>query len=317
LNRLKAPYHFTHGQIPQRLITSIQSIGITNPPKILQTKNALNYILISGQRRIQIMYRLDKNALIPVHIYSTKELSSFEAFRLNLFDNLATRKLNAIEKTNILKILHQTFSVSLSEILSHYLPLLNLSNQKEKFDDYLKLQKLNKNIKDILAQEVLQVDSAIKLLDFNPKDRGILAHLIQKLNLGINNQKTLLMLAWEIYRREGIPFSRILALKSVKKILKNDIWTSSQKWSKLYLKLKHLRYPKLSLLEDQFNKIKKQIHIPPALILQNPPFFEGNEYLLQMHFKNLTEYQNCVSILNLLASEKAFGELFKLTLENE
>jgi hypothetical protein len=286
-------------------------------PYIQQMKDNPDEILISGKKRIQILYQLNHSGLLHVQILSPEELSKIEAFRLNLFENLAVRILNDIEKSNVIKVLTQDFMISKETLQADYLPHLNLPLREETIEEYLKLQELDENEKELVALGVLKADSAVQLLKFNKNSRVLIVNLIQSLHLGLNPQKTLLKLAWEIFKKGGISFDKLMTQESFKKILDQDKWSPSQKWARLEGELKKLRFPMLSQLENEFANIKKELKLPPSLTLQNPAYFETSDYLVQFHFKNLKEYQSHVKILNDAASNKTLEQLFKLTGEND
>lgn len=312
---LKAPFSFTYGPPPEILRKSIQEIGVTHPPILLEKDS--NLILITGRRRIAVLNQINPTSHLLAKIYSSNEISDLDAFRINLFENLSTRNLNPIEKANTLHTLTHTFKLASNEIFRDYLPLLNIPTKGEWLSLYLKLLELNTRAQDLVSQGALQADSAVELLKFNTPDQCILLKLITELRLGINSQKSLLKLSWETIRKAHTTLAALLEEKAFQKIFKMDDAPPSQKWTQLEAELKRHRYPILSRLESQFNQIKKKLKLPPTLTLQNPPYFETNDYLIQLRFKNLQEYTNHLRLLESMAKQKALEELFKLTGEND
>lgn len=315
LHQLQSPFIFNHGPIPNALKESIQAIGITHYPQILETD--AYPILITGQRRIQTAHELNTNQNIPVIVYAKNEITFLEAFGLHLFENLATRKFNSIEKSNILHILATQFKIPHPSLLKDYLPLLDLPLKESTVIEFLALQKLQPSAKDLVASGTLQVDSALRLQKFDLLDQDVLIHLIGDLHLGVNPQKLLLELSWEIMKKNRVTPKEWLETSPFKDILSEKSWTQAQKWACLELELRKKRFPFLSKLENDFKDIKKNLRLPPSIQLQHPPYFETSDYLIQFRFKNLEEYEKGIRLLSKDDFTKTLAGIFKLTAEND
>ncbi len=314
LIQIKTPFNFNYGSIPGELKESIQSIGVTHYPQIMQS--ASEYILITGNRRIQIAYELNPKQNLPVIVYEKDEISELDGLKIQLLENLATRKLNPIEKSNVLTLLQNRFKISLEKILKDCFPLLDLPIKESMFHEFLSLQKLSSQAKDFVSKGILQVDSAGRLLKFSEIDQKILLGIIHDLKMGMNPQKLFLELCWEIFKKTGLEPSKLFEQPNLKEILIQPTWTSSQKWSRLELELRKIRFPRLSQLEEEFKNIKKELKLPPQLQLQNPPYFETTDYLIQFRFKNMHEYEAGLELLNKENLKEHINNLFKLTAED-
>lgn len=317
LIKLQNPFNFTFGLIPQPLIESIKKIGILNMPIVLESKKDSIAVLVTGKRRIEVLYETDPKANTSIRLYTNSELSDLKAFHINLFENMAIRCLNPIEKSNILYILTSKLKITDQIIKKDYFPLLHLPPKESALNDFLEFQKLDEKAKKIIADEIIQTDNALRLLKFDFEDQLKLLDIIKELHLSSNNQKILIELARETSKRDRKTFLEILAQKSLQDALNNTDWTPSQKWSKFENELRHLRYPKLSRLEDDFKSIKQKMHLPPTISLQNPPYFETNNFQIQFRFKNKKEFEHILHILNSINSNSDINPLFKLTLEDE
>jgi hypothetical protein len=316
LVQLKPIFNFTYGGTPEVLFESIKKIGVTHPPCVQEEEKGHVEILISGKRRIQTLFELDRNQLLTVHVFSPNELSKLEAFHLNLFENIGIRSLNPIEKSNVLTFLTQDLKISIESVLKNYVFYLGLPVKEETIHEYVKLQDLDEKAKELVALGTLQVDSAVQLLKFNKADASIILKLIQNLHLGVNTQKMLIKLSWEIQKKTGVSFFALSQQEAFKEILRQESWTPSQKWTRLESELKKLRYPMLSELENQFKHLKKEMKLPPSVTLQNPAYFEASDYLLQFRFKNLQEFHEHLKTLSGVSSSESLKQLFKLTEED-
>lgn len=314
LVHLPAPFDFRFGTSVPFLKESIKKIGISHPPILRTSENTTQ--IIHGRQRIQAAHELNPEGSIEVKIYRAEELPDINGFNLCFFDNISLRLLNPIEKSNVIHILTFKLKKSKGEIVAGYFSFLQLPPKEEIIDHMLNLQKLSQDTKEMIASNLLQVDSALNLLEFEDVDRNILLGWIKEWRLGINSQKKLIQLAWEVFKRKNVPVHKLVLEENIKTILAEN-WNSSQKWSRLEAELKRLRFPVLSRMESEFQGVKKELRLPPSVSLQAPAYFEGTDYLVQFHFKNQQELKEAVDILNRTASEnEKLKILFRLTGEN-
>jgi hypothetical protein len=314
LIHLPAPYDFRYGPFPALLKDSIQKIGIVHAP-LLKISGEGEH-LIHGRQRIQAAHALNPEGQIEVTVYEENELSETEGFNLCFFENISMRSLNPMEKSKIVRILASQLKKSSDEIIKIYFPFLQFAPKPEIMDQMLRLEKLPENAKDLLASGLLQVDAALDLLEFEENDRNILLGWIKEWHLGINAQKKLIHLSWDVLKRKGIPVHKLILEVDIKTILEGNL-NPSQKWARLEGVLKRLRYPQLSRMESDFQEIKKELRFPPSVSLHAPAYFEGTDYLIQFHFKNHQELEDAVAVLKRTASEsEKLKTLFRLTGED-
>lgn len=314
LLELPTPYDFTHGRIPKVLSESIRRVGIATPPRLFKGDSHIS--LLSGKRRIVIYNQLQPKRSIDVQILSEDEFSKLQAFQLHFFENVTTRILNPLEKSNVLRILTESLKISLNAIIETFAPYMDLAPKEETILSHLKLQELDETSKDMISMSVLQPDTAIELLKFKDQDRPWILKIVNDLHLGVNPQKSFVKLLWEIFKKTGISISDLAQEAVFNHILDNNKWSAPQKWNRLELELMQRRFPILSHLEAQFSKIKKELKLPPSISLQCPPYFETSEYLIQLRFKNIQEYRHHLATLNAISQKKELEELFQLTGEN-
>ncbi|MBI1870681.1 MAG: hypothetical protein HYS07_05750 [Chlamydiae bacterium] len=315
LSNLSTPFNSTFGDPPKLLEDSIQKIGVIHPPLLLTEKTG-QPILISGKRRIEIAKKINPHQTLWVKSYTREELTNLQAFHLNLYENLSIRKFNAIEKSNVLALL-TNLGISQESLQKEYLSLLELPLKEETPQQYFYLQKLDEETKQLVSLGILQVDSALILLKLDFKDRSCLTSLIQNLRLGVNPQKILIRLAWDIFKKGNIPPHELFESQTMKNILEEESWSTGQKWASIEYELRKLRYPRLSQMEEEFKNIKKEMKLPPTITLQSPPYFESPDYALQLRFRNLEDYQEKLAILQQMGNNKNMEKLFKLTTEYE
>ena len=135
------------GDNVEKLKLSIKSIGVTSPPIITPGKGKKSeYILVSGFKRVLACKQV---GLKNIPCFVTRSFSDLENFKIAVMDNIGTRELNPIEKSNVVfKLLK--FNAEKKEVISKYLPLLSLEPNVNVLNNFLTLQSFSKRIKNVL-----------------------------------------------------------------------------------------------------------------------------------------------------------------------
>jgi hypothetical protein len=293
-------YIFTFEPLLSGLINSIKKIGLINPPILEQTSDN-TYRIVTGLKRILALGQLKINQF-PAKIYqSMNPAPTLDLFLLNFFENIGTRNLNEIEKSIILHKFIHLFQVSEESVISEFLPLLNQGANKALLDRYLKLVYLKDNIRIAIVEEFISIDNALALLEMSLIERQSIFNLFQRLQLGKNNQKELLRLLREIAKISNQSIVQIVEDKEIQDILLNEKITSPRKIEHIKEVLKRMRYPLFSMVEMNFQNLKKDLKLPPNIILRPPPFFEGEKFTVELSFKNQAEFNKLIGILASIA----------------
>ncbi len=293
-------YIFTFEPLLSGLINSIKKIGLINPPILEQTSDN-TYRIVTGLKRILALGQLKINQF-PAKIYqSMNPAPTLDLFLLNFFENIGTRNLNEIEKSIILHKFIHLFQVSEESVISDYLPLLNPGANKAVLDRYLKLVYLEDNVRIAIVEEFISIDNALALLEMSLIERQSIFDLFQRLQLGKNNQKELLRLLREIAKISNQSIVQIVEDKEIQDILSNEKITSPRKIEHIKEVLKRMRYPLFSIVEMNFQNLKKDLKLPPNIILRPPPFFEGEKFTVELSFKNQAEFNKLIGILASIA----------------
>ena len=307
LNHIQWPLNFTHGPIPKLLEASIRRIGVLNP---IQINEANPLMLITGKRRLTIARQL-KLKTIPARIL--KNISHFDAFQISLNENITHRILHCLEKAHILYLLKNRFHLSNDDLLQQYCPLLSIPAKDTLINDYNQIHQSSEILKSSLLNDIITFESASRLVLFPEDQHQILIQTIQNLKLGCNSQKELLLLCFEIWKKDECNMNTLLQESFITDILSRNEWSEKQRWLKLQYQLMLKRFPHLMSLEEEFNKIKKGLFIPPRLSLQHSPFFESDDYKINCSFKSTEELHIHIACLQKLLESNECEKLFKLT----
>ena len=277
------PYCMSFG-FNLRLITqSIKRIGLVNSPFLIENGHG-KLIIITGYRRIQALKSLGRDKT-PCKILSKSDHSPLECLLLNLYDNIAIRKLNDVEKGMVLCRLENY--INKTEILEQYMPLLDLPSHESTSLFFMKLEKeLENDIKEYLVQGHLSLKIARMFLGMETEDRMRVFHLISSIKFNINQQGHLINFLTDLSRIHSISIQEILREHSFENIYSDTLLNNPQKAKALLYQLRVKRFPTLHQAEITFkNKILK-LGLPKDIRINAPPYFEGPQYRLEILFKD-------------------------------
>ena len=288
------PFCMSFGFDLRPLIRSIDSIGLLNSPLLIKTVHE-RLTIITGYRRIQAIKALNWDK-IPCRILSQSKLPPLECLLLNFHDNLSTRELNCVEKGMVLSRL--TAYLPDSEIIEHYMPLLDLPSNEDTLHLYIKIEKeLEIEIKKNLAQGRLSLHTAKMLLEIDPDSRSSICQLISYLKFNINQQKQFIDYIIDISHISGKPVSDLLEEEPVKGICSDEHLNIPQKGRAVLRFLRGRRFPSLTIAESTFKKMVSKLDLPDGVKIEFPRFFEAQHFRLEVCFKEGRELKEKIESL--------------------
>lgn len=301
-------YIFTFEPSLSAISQSIQRIGLLHPP-LLEQKALGRYRIVCGLKRLLALRQL-KFTDFPARIcYSQDDAPTVDRLVLALYDNLGTRPLNLIEKAQFIYKMIRAFGVPHQEILATYLPLLELGANPQVLERLLALNELEDYVKRAVVKATVTVDMALSLLRRQPAERRALFDLFQTLRLGSNRQRELFKLLIDLSALTEQPIPDLLQMPAIAAILENSELDHVLKTQRLKQQLLRLRFPRLAQAEANFYQLKRSLKLPPNLILQPPPFFEGDRFKLEMQFKDAREFKKLLATLTAIAETKQLEQL--------
>jgi hypothetical protein len=214
---------------------------------------------------------------------------------MSVYDMVASDRLNPIEIARALERLDNFFTRT--EVIKRYLPLLGLGASGEVYTRYVPLLRLSKSLQLAVAREELAMGVAGEFLRIKPAERRALCGLFRQLRLGVNLQKELFSLCFEISRRDKISITGLLQGSLLREIQKKAGLSAPQKAALVRDYLKRLRYPRLSERQRQFQGVVKRLGLAPGTALYAPPYFEGTMYRMEIRFATYAELRDRVAQL--------------------
>jgi ParB family chromosome partitioning protein len=292
----------------QNLRSSIQEVGLIQPVLLREKRDG--YQIVCGFRRVSIMEELG-SLEIESRVFGEKEMDELRLFSISLHENLTSRGFNAVEKAIALNKLVHRFQVEPSTVIKTYLPLFSLEPNEKILNTYLSLAQIEDEVKRYVLKEEVSRSNIRKLSILSSEDRIALLSLISCLKLSENRLKEVLTLLEEISRRDQCTFREIVHRPEIRAILSQKGLTPSQRTERVKEVLMDFRYPRMHQLEEEFERKRKNLHLPPLLSIRHQPFFEGKGLNIEFHFESMEEYRDILSSLSRLADKKEFEEIIK------
>lgn len=301
------PYCMSFGFDLKPLIRSVRTFGLINSPIVTRDREGRVEVVV-GYRRMLALKHLQWRE-IPCRDLSHAGLSPFQLLLLSLYDNLATRHFNEVEKGMILSRL--SAHVSRDEILRDFMPLLDLPSHEPTLELFLRLEELDQSIKKSLVHARISFQTVKALVPLDPESRATLLEWINATRLNTNQQKQFIAYTIDISSREQKKISKLLKEEKLLDIFKSKKLNNPQKSKLLLNLLKSRRFPSLTRFEKAFQEKTASLGLPDGITISHPPFFEDPDYRLEILFKNGEGLREKIDALGKVNGLESLGDPWK------
>jgi len=268
------------------LLDSIKNVGLINPPILIKKKS--KYTIICGFRRIAACRMLGLlNIEAKILGSSTNEI---DCVKCAITDNSFQRPLNLIEQSRSLFMLSGFFKdiTSLADVASS----LGLPHNPSIIKKIINIYHLPLFIQNCVLSNIISLSMAVELGTFEKAAGIIFAKIFNDLKLGLNKQRELITLINEISLRENIPVIKVIQESDFQEILQNDELDRTKKTKTLRFYIKKRRYPSITRAEQKFEELVKELKLGNNMKLIPPKNFEGNTFIIKLHFNNFKDLQD-------------------------
>jgi ParB/RepB/Spo0J family partition protein len=276
------------------LLDSIKLVGLLEP-LTLRERDKGSYQIISGFKRVEALAHLSISET-EAFVYPRGALDDLQALLLIVGHNL-TRPLNLVEKARALEKL-LAFGMTEKEVVDHYLPLFDLQSNVRILHQVIGLADLNQGLQEYLVRKNLSLSTASLFLHLEADDQEAILPLLEALRPGENRVKEIISFLREVSLRDRVSIPFLLARGDIKKILSDQETPRPQRIEHLRRIVKELRFPRLIAMEQQFAEYKRSLSLPPQISFHPPPFFEGEEFRMELRFKDFGAFRELVTRLH-------------------
>ncbi|MDY6844975.1 MAG: hypothetical protein SVW57_12895 [Thermodesulfobacteriota bacterium] len=289
---------------------SLKKVGQIYPVILRENLTKRGFTLVAGYKRYLVLK--DSQGFVNALIYKQCELKDLDALFLSLNDNITSRGLNEVEKSSVLHKLKNYYHISDDDLISNILPLLNISPHKNTLDLYMRVNDLDSEIKHALAFEGLPMKVALKLLEFEKEERIFLFSVVRRLKMGMNKATEFLELSEDILQRDQISIQTLWDKIAAQGICEDYRLSNPQKGDEICVRLKRIRFPRLSIKEDTFFEYIRALKLPPHMKLIPPKYFEGTTFKVKFAFENTSELKGAVDKLTEVAESSEIERIVDL-----
>ncbi len=276
------------------LINSIKNVGMINPPLLIKDKRG-GYTVIAGYRRVMALKAMGYEKT-PCLLLPESRISSLECLLLSLYDNLAIRRFNEVEKAMALSRLTSVFPQE--EVLEKYMPLLDLPRHQKTLQFYVKLEnELDYEPKLSLASGQISFKTAGKLLEIEPEGRSRVFHWILNLRLNINQQIQFIDYIVDLSHMNRMSVSDFLEEYPLEDIFPQGDMNRPQRAKAILRFLRGMRLPTVVSAEEGFRKDVLRLRLPEGVRITASPYFESPYYRLEILFKKGKELREKIRCL--------------------
>jgi len=296
----------TYGPLPDTLRRSVQAVGVLQFP-LLQGRPNGRFRIVSGSRRLLICREL---GLGPVTCQILDESLFPEAcLRLAVYDNVATRVLNPVERSLVLaKMLD---SLPQAQVIGEFMPLLDLEPSIKLLSRYLKLLRLEKDMLDALADGRLHERTASALASLEPTDRRALFALFGEFSFSVSVQQEIIELAVEIGRREGMAPAEVLKADAIVALRREQRRPARHRAEEIRRYLQGRRAPRLTARRERFLKETEELGLPSGVRLVPPLYFEGPQWRLECTFQRGRDLAQALRTVAVMAEQPEFQRVLE------
>jgi ParB family chromosome partitioning protein len=296
----------TYGPLPHKLLLSIQTVGLIEPPLLQGKQNGL-FRIVCGSRRLFACKKIGLDSLTCRVLPSSIEHQ--ECLRLAIYDNVAQRSLNPVEKSLVLA--KMAVYITVSQLIDEFMPLLDLEPSMTLFDRYLGLGDLGKVILDSLAAGILNERIAFALATQKEGDRDAYLRLFQELPFSVSVQEEIVETVEEIARKENLTPEQVLTDKELRVLRQTSKRPPRQRAQEFRKHLQARRNPRLTARSERFAREARALALPPGVRLLPPPYFEGPKWILEFTFERAEELANQLSRVVQMTDQPEFQHIME------
>lgn len=299
-DRFRISYHFDL----DRLLLSIKKIGIVYPVVVVRRDDP-RFVVLSGWKRVFACLEL---SLPEIPVFLLEEDDDLRAFLFGLYENLASRSFNILEKAEILQRLDR-FVQEEKKIVRQFFSLLDIPGNLSYLDTYLKIARLDPESKKLIFDKKMTLTSAQLLTEFDLQERVRLLPLISPLSL--NKLKQFLEDLFELTKKTENPAAVLLSEPEIQDVARAGNLSPLQKAERIRALVRTKRYPNLSAWKQSFEASLKKARLSKEVAFDAPSFFEDQEFAVAFNLKNKETFLKRLAKLQDLASDQNLFRIFE------
>jgi ParB-like chromosome segregation protein Spo0J len=283
---------------------AIAADGLLSPPVVYLHGDSGRYRIVCGYRRLDALVRLGWSA-VAAWIMPPAARSALLGCALR--DNLSHRTLTVVEKAAAVVMLRACLSDS--EIIETWLPRLGLRPAPASLTQAEAIRALEPEVQAGIEQGILTERAALRLAPLAAADRAALWNVLRGAHLSVSKQAELIEHCLDIARRDDCSIADVAGAEDIRALLNDARRSPAQRGEAVRRSIRRRRFPRLIGREQQFAAARSRLALPPHIVLQAPPGFEGDTYRIDISFSRPDQLQQAARHLDALAGHAALHGL--------
>ena len=296
----------TYGPLPDKLILSIQTVGLIQKP-LLQRKSDGLFRIICGSRRLAVCQQLGLDPL-SCEVLPTSS-SPVTSLQMAIYENIAHSVLNPVEKSLVLTKMAQ--HVDQPQLVQEFMPLLDLEPSDTLCGRYKKLSALEEPILDAIARGTLHERIGFILTPLEQGDRLAFLNFFQELPFSVSVQEELVETVVEIGQRDNFTPRQVLDSAEVNDLRQAHKRPARQRAQQIRQQLQARRAPRLTARKERFAREARDLGLPSGVRLIPPPYFEGPKWSVEFSFAGAEELAVRLRSVARLAEQTRFQRIME------
>ncbi len=289
------------------LVNSIREVGLLRPP--LLKADGEKYVIISGFRRIDACRQLGWSCMTAGLMDAATPPGHCAI--VAVADKTAHRSLNLVEQAQAVNLLASAFDKKDALFAAASKAGLEINQHlAEKLNRVAKMPPL---LQSGLIEGAIALPVALAIDQMQDQDAAnSISRLLYEFNYSLNQQREILEAVVAVSRRDRIPIPRLLGDGPIGDIRHTTESDPRHKARMIRIHLKTRRYPTISSVEKQFQRLSKQLNLGDHVQLIAPPNFESRTYALRFEFKTPDDLKTIQKELSRLVSAPEIKQLWDL-----
>jgi ParB-like chromosome segregation protein Spo0J len=299
------PFHVPPFQDFNHLLPSLKEVGLLAPPWLRRRVDG-RFQVVAGLKRLRAAARL-KWEKIPARTLPPGT-GDKRCLLIVIYDNAFSRGFNLLEQAILASRLLAYFDRQ--EVAGRFLPVLGLPPAKAFLDKLLHLAALEEPFRELAAQGRMALAPGARLARWEPADRAAALPFLEQLPWTQSQQEELLAAAELLARREGRSIREIFS-SGIAQYLDQSSGPPADRARNLRRRLHRRLSPRLAAAQENFQTVLGRLGLRshPRVRLEAPPAFEGEDFRLEIKFRNRAELHQLLDGLWQLAHEEGFSPL--------
>jgi ParB family chromosome partitioning protein len=300
-------YCITDRQPSPDLVRSIGEIGLLRPPLLKADDD--RYVIVSGFARIAACRQLGRSRITAGLLDAS--IPAGQCAVVAVADKTAQKALNLVEQANAVCLLATVYKKKREFHIAARRAGLDINGRLEA--KLKRVAKLPPLLQSGLIKNVIALPVALTIAQMPDKNGAeSVTQLLYEINYSLNQQREILESVVAVSRRDGISIPRLLNGSPIGDIRRNEQLDHRHKARLIRQNLKAMRYPTVSSVEKQFQRLVKSLKLPSKAQLIAPPNFESRSFALRFEFDNQNDLEAIPKVLNRLISAPQIKDLWDL-----